>query len=104
MLNEVPFLFVKDVIDLWYSGYFLFLAVGKLWKKQEDKAFNKDEVKKQLIESITINNALEIEELDEWAEREEKPEDAANIIRVWADSSHKKEGHHIGCVLSRGGF
>ena len=104
MLNEVPFLFVKDVIDLWYSGYFLFIAVGKLWKKQEDKAFNKDEVKKQLIESITINNALEIEELDEWTEREEKPEDATNIIRVWADSSHKKEGHHIGCVLSRGGF
>ena len=38
MLNGVPTLFVKDVLDLWYSGYFLFLAVGKLSKQQKYKA------------------------------------------------------------------
>ena len=36
--NGVAFLFVKNVLDFWYSGYFLFLAVGKLWKQQEGKA------------------------------------------------------------------
>ena len=30
MLNGVAFLFVKDVLDLWYAGYFLFIAVGRL--------------------------------------------------------------------------
>ena len=30
VLNGAAFLFVKDVLDLWYIGYFLFLAVGKL--------------------------------------------------------------------------
>ena len=38
VLNRVVFLFVKDVSDLWYNYYFLFLAVGKLWNQQEDKA------------------------------------------------------------------
>ena len=38
VLNGVAFLFVKIVLDFWYSGYFLFLAVGKLSRQQEDKA------------------------------------------------------------------
>ena len=38
VLNGVAFLFLKDVLDLWYSGYFLFLAMGKLWKQQEENA------------------------------------------------------------------
>ena len=47
------------------------------------KCLNKDETKKQLIESITTNNAVEIEELNERAERVEKPEDAADIIKEY---------------------
>ena len=38
VLNGVAFLFVKDVLDLWYIGYFLFLAVERFWKRQEDEA------------------------------------------------------------------
>ena len=37
MLNRVAFLFLKDVLDLWYAGYFLFIAVGRLWENQEGK-------------------------------------------------------------------
>ena len=72
-------MFVKDVLDLWYSGYFLFLAVRNSENSKKTKRFNKDEIKKQLIEFITINNTIEIEELNKRAERVEKPEDAANI-------------------------
>ena len=36
--NRVAFLFVKDVLGLWYIDYFLFLTVGKPWKQQQDKA------------------------------------------------------------------
>ena len=38
VLKGVAFLFVKNVLDFWYSGYFLLIAMGKLWKQQEDKA------------------------------------------------------------------
>ena len=38
VLSGVSLLLLKYVLDLWYSGYFLFLALGKLWKMQEDKA------------------------------------------------------------------
>ena len=38
VLKGVAFLFVKNFLDFWYSGYFLFLAGGELWKQQEDKA------------------------------------------------------------------
>ena len=26
-----------DVLDLWFNGYFLFVAVGRFWKNQENK-------------------------------------------------------------------
>ena len=38
MLNRVVFLFVKDVLDLWYIGYFLYLVEERFWKRQEDEA------------------------------------------------------------------
>ena len=37
VLNGVIYLFIKGALDLWYSGYFLFLDVEKLWKQQKDK-------------------------------------------------------------------
>ena len=63
MLNGVAFLFLQDVLDLWYSGYFLFLIVG---------------------------NAAEIDELNEWADKVEKAEDAANIIKQYKEVLHVK--------------
>ena len=38
VLNGVAFLFVKNVLGLWYIGYFLFLGVERFWKRQEDEA------------------------------------------------------------------
>ena len=38
VLNGVAFLFVKNVLGLWYIGYFLFLGVERFWKRQEGEA------------------------------------------------------------------
>ena len=53
---------------------------GNSENSKKTKRLNKDEIKKQLIESININNAVEMEDLNELAEKVEKPEDAADII------------------------
>ena len=72
-------MFVKDVLDLWCSGYFLFLAleffIFSFENSKKTKRLNKDEIKKQLID---INNAMEIDNLNELAEKVEKPKEAAN--------------------------
>ena len=85
MLSGVTFLVVKDVLDLWYCGYFLFLAAAKLWNQQEDEASRQRRNKKKLLESITTNNAVEIDEIDERADKVEKPEDAADIIKQYEE-------------------
>ena len=38
-----------------------------------------------MLESITINNAVEIKKLNERIERVEKPEDAADIIKQYEE-------------------
>ena len=50
-------------------------------KKEMTKRFNKDEIKKHLIKSITINNAVEINEINKRADKVEKPGDGADIIK-----------------------
>ena len=79
-------MFVKDVLDLWCSGYFLFLAleffIFSFENSKKTKRLNKDEIKKQLID---INNAMEIDNLNELAEKVERPEDAANIIKQYEE-------------------
>ena len=86
VLNGIAFLFVKDVLDLWCSGYFLFLAleffIFSFENSKKTKRLNKDEIKKQLID---INNAMEIDNLNELAEKVERPEDAANIIKQYEE-------------------
>ena len=73
MLNGIAFLFVKDVLDLWRSGYFLFLALGffifSFENSKKTKRLNKDEIKN----------------LNELAEKVERPEDAANIIKQYEE-------------------
>ena len=49
------------------------------------KCLSKDEIKKQLIESIIINNAVEIDHLNKLAEKVEKPEDTAIIIKQYKE-------------------
>ena len=48
-----------------------------MWKNFENskktKSLSKEEIKKQLIESMTINKTVEIAELNELAEKVQKP-------------------------------
>ena len=64
---------------------FCFQQWGNSENSNKTKRLNRDEIKKQLIESITINNAVEIEELNELADKVEKPEDAADIIKQYEE-------------------
>ena len=86
VLHGIAFLFVKDVLDLWCSGYVLSLAleffIFSFENSKKTKRLNKDEIKKQLID---INNAMEIDNLNELAEKVERPEDAANIIKQYEE-------------------
>ena len=77
------FLFVKDVLDLWYSGFFFFVYIYKkilkTLRKQDDLAKKKS--KKQLIDSIANNDIIKTKELNKKADKVEKPEDAAAVIK-----------------------
>ena len=63
---------------------------------------NKDEIKKQLIESITINNVVEIEHLNELAEKVQKPEDAADIIKQYEEIFRTKKKGIISVAYYQG--
>ena len=78
VLNRVAFLFVKDVLDLWYVGYFFVLFFENVKKM---KWLNEEKVKQLLIDSLVSNDTIKTEELNERAEKVDKPEDAANIIK-----------------------
>ena len=57
---------------------FYFQVWGNSENSKKTKLLNKDEIKKQLIDSIIINNAIKIDNLNELAEKVEKPKEAAN--------------------------
>ena len=65
------------------------------------KRLNKDDMKKQLLDLVAINNAVDIEELNETAVRIEKPKDTAGIIREYEEILCAKKGHCNGCVLPK---
>ena len=98
-------MFVKDVLDLWCSGYFLFLAleffIFSFENSKKTKRLNKDEIKKQLID---INNAMEIDNLNELAEKVERPEDAANIIKQYEEILRTKRIDIIFVAYYQGKF
>ena len=56
---------------------------GNSENSKKKKRLKKDEIKKQSIESIIINNAIEIDNLNKLAEKVQKPEDAADIIKQY---------------------
>ena len=70
---------------------------GNSENSKKTKCLNKGEIKKILIEPITINNA-KIEKLNELAEKVQKPEEAADIIKQY------KEILRIGSILPRQTF
>ena len=65
------------------------------------------EIKKRLIDTIVNNDIIETEELNEKADRVEKPNDGTDIIKQYEDIIHtKKEGiisiaYHEGKVFKR---
>ena len=58
---------------------------GNSENRKKTKRLNKDGIKKQLIEPITINNTVEIDDLNKLAEKVEKPEEAADIIKQYEE-------------------
>ena len=55
------------------------------------KRLEKNEIKKQLLDSIAINNAVEIEEVNKRAEKVEKPEDTVHIIMEYEEILRAKK-------------
>ena len=49
------------------------------------KRLSKEKIKKQLIESITVNNVIEIDNLNELAEKVETPEEVDDIIKQYEE-------------------
>ena len=52
---------------------------------KKTKRLNEEEVKQQLIDSLPDNHTIETEELNKRAEKMDKPEDAANIIKEYEE-------------------
>ena len=83
----------------------------QLWRGFENikktKRLAKEETKKQLIDSIVNNNTIETDELNEKANKVEKPKDAAEIIKQFEEIIRtKKKGiisiaYHQGKILKR---
>ena len=72
---------------------FLFIGVERCGRSQEDKTAIKNEIKKQLLELIIINEVVESEELNKEAEEMQEPKKAAKIIKHYEDIiKTKKKG------------
>ena len=83
-------MFVTDVLDFWYSGYFLF-QLQKGYDKKKTRRLNKKKyIKKQLLDSIAHNDITETEteNLNQKVDKVEKPEDAADVIKAYEDIIH----------------
>ena len=74
---------------------------------KKTRRLNKEEIKKQLIDSIVYNDITETQEINEKADKAEKPEDAAAVIKQYEDILHIKKknmisiAYHQGKVLKR---
>ena len=81
---------------------FCFQLWGNAENSNKTKRLNKEEIKKQLIESIRIKNAVETEELNDLADKVEKPEDAADIIKQYEKILCTKRKGIISVAFYRG--
>ena len=75
---------------------------GNSENRKKTKRLNKDGIKKQLIEPITINNTVEIDDLNKLAEKVEKPEEAADIIKQYEEILRTKRKDTIPVVYHQG--
>ena len=65
-----------------------------MWKgsdAKETKKLTHEEIKKQLIESIVINDVVETDELNTTAEEVPNPEEAATVIKEYEDIIRTKK-------------
>ena len=66
-----------------------------MWKGAADsrktKRLSKNEIKKQLLNSIIINEVVESEELNKEVEEIQEPEEAAKIIQQYELKRRRKE-------------
>ena len=76
MLNRIAF-FVCE-------GCFRF-TLQRFKNIKKTRQLAKEEIKNQLIDSITISNVIQIEKLNEKAIKVETPEDAAAIIKEYEE-------------------
>ena len=89
--------FGKDVLDLWYSG-FLFID---LENTKKTKRLSKEEIKKELINSMVKNDIIETGKLNEKADNIEKTEDVAAVIQAYENIRTKTKG--ITCIAYQQG-
>ena len=81
---------------------FCFQLGGNSENSKKTKRLDKDEIKKQLLESIAVNNAVEIDEISKRADKVEKPEDAANIIKQHGEILRTKKKGIIAVAFHQG--
>ena len=67
-----------------------------MWRGSQNtkktKRLGKEKIKKQLIDSLVNNDTSEMEELNEKADKVEKPEDAPTNIKEYEDLIRTKKG------------
>ena len=87
---------------------FFVYRCGKAWQiEKKAKRLSKEEIKKQLLESIIKSEVVEFEDLNKEAKEIQDPEKAAEIIKRYEDIiKTKKEGiinvaYHQGQVFKR---
>ena len=76
-----------------------------MWKGSENKKTKRlthEEIKKQLIESIVINDIIETDELNKKAEEVQKPEDAAAVIKQCKEIIRTKKKRIISIAYHQG--
>ena len=80
----------------------LFLSSWCSKNTKKTKRLDKEEIKKHLIDSHVNNDTIETEELNEKADKVEKPEDAANIIKEYEEILRTKRKGIISVAFHQG--
>ena len=101
----IVFLLVKDALiiliiasDLQPNDYFLPMAgAGVAGNSTKTKRLNKDEIKEQLLPSLSDSKKDETEDLNEKADKVEKCEDSAIINKENGDTTRTKKKNII-CI------
>ena len=76
-----------------------------MWKGagvKKTKTLTHDEIKKQLIESMVVNDLIESDKLNKQAEEVQKPEDAADLIKHYEGIIRTKKKGIINIAFHQG--